>query len=362
MNIFDNDSFASHEQVTFCHDPHTGLKAIIAIHDTKLGPALGGCRMYPYASEEDALTDVLRLARGMTYKSAISNLNFGGGKAVIIGDPRRIASETLFRTFGRFVDGLNGRYITAEDVNTSVKNMEWIRIETKHVVCLPTYLGGLGNPSPATAHSTFLGIKAALKHIKGNESLKGVKVAVQGLGNAGYHLCKELHAEGATIYVTDINAAALSQVANDFKVTTVKPEEIYGLDVDIFAPCAMGAIINDATIPQLKCSIIAGSANNQLADEEKHAKILQKLGILYVPDYVLNAGGLIYATAEYFHAGKAAAWAKVEDVYDTTTLIFKVAEQQKITTCSASNHLAEKRIQDIKTCENIYARRGKSRR
>jgi leucine dehydrogenase len=362
MNVFANKNFDNHEQVVFCQDETTNLKAIIAIHDTRLGPSLGGCRMYPYASVEDAVTDVLRLSRGMTYKSAISNFNFGGGKSVIIGDPAKLKCEAMFRTFGRLLDGLNGRYITAEDVGTDPKCMEWVRIETKHVVGIPNYVGGLGDPSPVTAHGVLAGIKACLKKTTGKDSLDKVKVAVQGVGKVGYYLCKELHEQGATLYVTDINQDALYKVNKEFKAMVVEPDKIYSLDADVFAPCAMGAILNDNTIPQLKCSIVAGGANNQLEDEIKHSTDLSRPDILYAPDYVINAGGLMSAASEFFHAGKGIAWVKAEDIYDTLMRIFKCAEEDNITPLKAAYKTAEQRIDAIKQCQNIYARRGKSRR
>ncbi|MFA6409713.1 MAG: Glu/Leu/Phe/Val dehydrogenase, partial [Gammaproteobacteria bacterium] len=293
MNIYDSPSFDKHEQVVFCQDHATGLKAIIAIHNTQLGPALGGCRMYPYSKIEDAIEDVLRLSKGMTYKASVANLNLGGGKAVIIGDPKKLGNEAFFRTFGRFVQGLSGRYITAEDVGTNTKFMEWISQETDHAVGVPACFGGSGDPSPFTAHGTFVGVKAAWKKTTGKDSLNGVKISVQGIGNVGYNLCKELHKDGAILYVNDVNESAVAKAVKEFSATAVSDADLYKLDVDIYSPCALGATINDKTIHQLKCSVIAGAANNQLAEEKKHGAALQKAGILYAPDYVINAGGLI---------------------------------------------------------------------
>jgi len=348
-----------HEQIIYCNDPDSGLKAIIAIHDTQLGPALGGCRMYPYSSEKEALTDVLRLSQGMTYKSAITGLNFGGGKSVIIGDPTKQYSEQLFRTLGRFVDGLNGRYITAEDVGTDVNAMEWVRIETRHVVGIPTYLGGLGDPSPVTAHGTFVGIKASLKKQTGNDDLAGIKVSVQGAGHVGYYLCKELHENGAKLFVADINHDALTIVADEFSATIVKPDDIYKQDVDVFAPCALGAIIDDKTIAQLKCSIVAGAANNPLLDEKQHADELKKRGILYAPDYVINAGGLIDVASEFFQAGRKLAWDKTEGIYDTLLKVYTQAEKDNVSPATAAKKMAENRIHGVKRCKNIFTRRSK---
>lgn len=352
--IFEQINLDNHEMVVFCNDKNTGLKAIIAIHNTILGPALGGCRMYPYASEDEAITDVLRLSKGMTYKASVAGLNLGGGKSVIIGDPKQLTSEAFFRTFGRFVNSLNGKYITAEDIGTSVRSMEWVRQETNYVTGIPTYFGGSGDPSPVTAHGTFVGIKAALKKVKGSDSLAGIKVAVEGIGNVGYHLCKELFENGAKLYVADVDAAATKRAADEFKATVVKCEELFGLDVDVYAPCALGATVNDKTIPQFKCSIIAGAANNQLKDESKHGVELKKKGILYAPDYVINAGGLINVNTEIEGGGKDHAWEKTENIYNTLLEIFNLAEKENISTAVAANKMAETRLQKITLTKNIY--------
>jgi len=353
MSIF--EGFDNHEQVVFCNDQHSGLKAIIAIHNTQLGPALGGCRMYPYTSETAALTDVLRLSRSMTYKAAVANINLGGGKSIIIGDPKKHISEALFRTFGRFVNSLGGRYITAEDVGTSVDHMEWISYETKYVVGLSTHLGGLGDPSPVTAHGTFVGIKAAIKSTKGVDNLAGIKVAIEGIGHVGYYLCKELHAHGARLYVSDINPEATKRAADEFGAIVVDCDKIYSLDVDVYAPCALGATINDKTIPQFKCSIIAGAANNQLDKEMIHASELTKKGILYAPDFVINAGGLInvYTEVEGFH--KERALEKTENIYPTLLKIFALAHKEKISTAEAANQIAEQRIREVTKVGHIYS-------
>lgn len=354
MNVFDNINFDGHEQVVFCHDKYTGLKAIIGVHNTRLGPALGGTRFYPYVKEEDALTDVLRLSKGMTYKAAISGLNLGGGKAVIIGDPKKLGSEAFFRAFGRFVNSLNGRYITAEDVGTSVKFMEWINKETQHVTGIPTYLGGSGDPSPFTAHGIFVGIKSALKKQKGKDSVSGIKVAVQGIGNVGYYLCKELHKEGAKLYVSDVNKDAVKRAVKEFGAEAVEGDKIYSVAADVYAPCALGATVNDKTIPMFKCSIIAGAANNQLLDQVKHGEALKKAGILYAPDYVINAGGLINVNSEVYGGGTEYALAQIENIYYTLLNIYEIAEKGKITTAIASNRIAEKRIADISNIKGIF--------
>ncbi|HCU05215.1 MAG: leucine dehydrogenase [Gammaproteobacteria bacterium GWE2_42_36] len=357
QGIFELIDATGHEKVVYCHDKPSGLKAIIAIHNTALGPALGGCRMYPYKNERDAVVDALRLSRGMTYKAAVAGLNLGGGKSVIIGDPKEIASEALFRAFGRFINGLGGRYITAEDVGTSPKFMTWIREETENVVGIPAYLGGSGDPSPVTAHGVFMGLKAAVKKRLGKDSLKGIKVAVEGIGNVGYHLCKELHEAGAQLIVADINPEATARVAKEFGATVVQGEDIYKADADVYAPCALGATVNDKTISMLKCTVIAGAANNQLKDESKHSAELENRKILYAPDYVINAGGLINVYSEIAGGGAENAWALTSDIYNTLLRIFDIAEKEKITTAAAAAHMAEKRIADVGRLKSIYSER-----
>jgi len=354
MNIFNLKDFDNHEQVVFCQDQSSGLKAIIAIHNTQLGPALGGCRMYPYTSMDDALEDVLRLSKGMTYKASVADLNLGGGKAVIIGDPKKHTSEALFRTFGRFVQSLGGRYITAEDVGTNTSVMEWIRLETDFVTGIPEYFGGSGNPSPFTAHGVFCGIKAAWKKVTGKDSLTGARVAVQGIGSVGYNLCKELHHAGAILYLNDINKDALQKAANEFNATIIEEKDLYHLEVDIYSPCALGATINDKTIPHLKCSIIAGAANNQLALEAKHCDDIQKAGILYAPDYVINAGGLINVSSEIYGGGENYAMNKIENIYNTLLHIFHLADKEKISTALAANKIAEQRLVAISSTKKVY--------
>jgi len=297
-NVFESMDQKDHEQIVFCHDSDTKLKAIIAIHDTSIGPALGGCRMWKYSSEKDALTDVLRLSRGMSYKAAIANLNLGGGKAVIIGDSKTEKSEILFRSFGRFVDGLDGRYITAEDVGTTVKDMEWVRMETKYVTGISRALGGSGDPAPVTALGTYAGQRACVKRKLGKDSLEGLRVGVQGVGHVGYYLCQHLYRAGVKLFVTDVDKESLKKVVNDFKAEVLGMNDIYEADLDIYAPCALGATLNDLTIPKLKCSIIAGAANNQLEKESKHADMIEDRDIMYAPDYAINAGGLINVANE----------------------------------------------------------------
>ncbi len=355
MTIFKEMAAKDHEQVVFCSDKRSGLHAIIAIHNTTLGPALGGARMWTYDTDADALKDALRLSRGMTYKASVAGLNLGGGKAVILGDPNKDKSEALFRSYGRFIEGLAGRYITAEDVGTSVKDMELVRMETKYVTGLDRALGGSGDPSPVTAFGVYWGMKAAVKEMTGSDSLKGKKVAVQGAGNVARYLCEHLAQGGARIFITDIYEEKVAPVVEKFRAKYVEPEKIYGIDADIFAPCALGAIINDKTIPKLKVGIIAGGANNQLADEEKHGRMLIKRGILYAPDYAINAGGLMSVATEIEGHSHQRAMERAQGIYNTILNIFTIAKREKIPTYEASNHLAEKRIAQLSHIRNVYA-------
>ncbi|MEO5583930.1 MAG: Glu/Leu/Phe/Val dehydrogenase dimerization domain-containing protein [Flavobacteriales bacterium] len=347
--VLDKMKEHDHEQILFCNDSTTGLRAIIAVHDTTLGPALGGTRMWPYASEADALEDALRLSRGMTYKSALAGLDLGGGKAVIIGNSRTDKTEAMFRRFGRFVESLNGRYITAEDVGMSVTEMVNIRKETANVVGLPESMGGSGDPSPVTAYGVFCGMKAAAKTAYGTEDLNGRKVAVQGAGNVGKHLVAHLLKEGATVYLTDIHDDKLAAIkAEHSAVHLVKPDEVIGLDVDIYSPCALGATVNDKTLPLLKCSVIVGSANNQLADEDKHGRALMDKGILYAPDFLVNAGGIINCFWERRGYNEKAALAQTEEIYNTALTIFKRSREENIPTYLAANQAAEQRIKSVR--------------
>jgi leucine dehydrogenase len=341
MSVFEHHEFDGHEQVVFCHDPASGLKAIIAIHNTNLGPALGGCRMWPYASEAEALTDALRLSRGMTYKSALAGLSFGGGKSVIIGDPRRDKSEALFRAMGRYVESLGGRYTVAEDVGISVPDVVTMGRETRFVAGVPE--GGAGDPSPATAYGVYMGIKAAAKHRLGVDSLSGLRVAVQGVGHVGYYLCSHLAAEGAELLVADIAPDALDRVQREFDAHVVAPEAIATAAVDIYAPCALGATINDESLPKLQARIVAGSANNQLA-EARHGEALRQRGILYAPDYVINAGGIIVISHEGPAYDESKAFAHVAKIHDTLLEIFRRADAQKVATSTAADRLAEERF------------------
>lgn len=335
-----------HEQVVFCNDPNVGLKAIIAIHNTALGPALGGTRMFNYKNEDEALVDVLRLSKGMTYKAAAAGLNLGGGKAVIIGDSKTQKTEGLFRAFGQFVNTLNGKYITAEDVGTNVQDMEHIYMETPWVTGIPKDFGGSGDPSPYTAHGVLMGIKASAKEKFGTDVLKGMRVAVQGLGNVGSNLVKYLAEEGAVITVADIDMGRTKTVATTYGAKAVSPDEIVFTDCDILAPCAMGAVVNDQSITKIKAKVIAGGANNQLA-EARHGDHLKELGILYAPDYVINAGGLMNVFVELEGYSPDRAFDKTRKVYDNMLKVFEIAKRDNIGTQVAADRLAEERIATI---------------
>jgi leucine dehydrogenase len=355
MSVFTALQKNDHEQVVFCSDRRAGLQAIIAIHNTSLGPALGGTRMWTYASDDEALSDVLRLSRGMTYKAAIAGLNLGGGKAVIIGDPHKDKSEVLFRTYGRFVEGLGGRYITAEDVGTTVRDMEWVKMETKYVTGTSQARGGSGDPSPVTAFGVYVGMKACAHEVFGNDSLKGRIVAVQGAGNVASHLCTHLAKDGAKIFITDIYEEKAKAVAKRVKGTFVQPKKIFDMKCDVFAPCALGGILNDDTIPRLKCAIIAGGANNQLLDEKKHMQMLMDRKIHYAPDYAINAGGLINVASELEGYNQEKALRQAEGIYDILKAVFKLSREENIPTSAAANKLAEDRIEGISRIKQQYA-------
>lgn len=356
--VFEEIQKKGHEQVVYCSDPPNGLKAIIAIHNTALGPSLGGARMWTYANDEEALRDALRLSRGMTYKAAVAGLNLGGGKAVILGDPNKDKTEALFRSFGRFVEGLAGRYITAEDVGTTVREMEWVRMETKYVTGISRALGGSGDPSPVTAFGVYVGIKACVREAFGTDSLRGKKVVIQGAGNVASHLCRHLASDGARLFLTDIFEEKARKVAKEVKGTFVKPEKIYSIRADIFAPCALGGILNDETIPKLNVKIVAGGANNQLLDEQKHNTMLKERGILYAPDYAINAGGLMNVANELEGYKEGRAMKQAEGIYDTLMEIFRIARTENILTTHAANRLAESRIARISPIKQIYAGRS----
>ena len=360
MPVFSHRDFDDHEQVVFVSRPAVGLRAIIAIHNTNRGPSLGGCRMWPYASDEEALRDVLRLSRGMTYKSAVANLDIGGGKSVIIGNPRSDKTSALLRAMAQAIDALGGRYIAAEDSGTSVSDMKVMAEETRHVAGIldrQTGDGGIrnGDPSPATAFGTFVGMRAAVRHRLGRDELQGLRIAIQGIGSVGYQLARLLHQAGARLWVTDIYRDQVARAVDELGAIAVPPEDIYGLDVDVFAPCAMGAILNDVTIPQLRARVIAGAANNQLS-EARHGTELMERDILYAPDYVINAGGIIdvwYERRGWFD--RDAMVRHIEGIGDTLGEIFSRAGSDGLPTSMVADQVAEERFRKAATSPTARA-------
>ena len=346
--VFGQVSFDGHEQVVFCNDKDTGLKAIIGIHNTVLGPALGGTRMWNYANEWEALNDVLRLSRGMSFKSSISGLNLGGGKAVIIGDAKTQKTPELMRKFGEYVNSLSGKYITAEDVGMETKDMDTVREVTQYVTGISEEKGGSGNPSPITAYGVFMGLKAATKYRFGSDNLEGKKVLVQGIGHVGEVLVQHLTESGAIVTIADINEDRLKAVGQKYGAKIFTSDDLYSAEVDIYAPCALGATINDATIHKIQAKVIAGAANNQLANEVIHGTILKDKGILYAPDFLINAGGVINVYSELANLTRAQVMEKTENIYNTSLEIFKFAETNNITTHQAAMSIAQKRIDDRK--------------
>ena len=351
-SIFSQLSQYEHQNLVFCSDKYTGLKAIIAIHDTTLGPAIGGTRLHTYRNEEEAIEDCLRLSKGMTYKTAITGVNLGGGNAVILDENPSLKSEALLRRFGQFVNQLNGSFLASLDMGTTTRDMETIRLETPHVVGLPKALGGSGDSSPFTARTVYYGIKAGLKELFGNEGLAGRTILVQGAGQVGESLISLLRKENAKVFVTDINMERMYQIANKYGAEPVSNNNPYGYQVDVYAPCALGGTLNDYTIERLKCKIIAGSANNQLRDEEQHAQMLLEKGILYVPDYMINAGGLIscYSELAGYSASRTAQLA--EDIYDATRSVLQKSKAEHISSHQAANNIAEDRIEAIRNIKN----------
>ncbi len=343
MDLFQTLDTTGHEEVVFCHNKDAGLKAIIAIHNTALGPALGGLRMWPYESDAEALNDVLRLSRGMTYKAAVAGLNLGGGKAVIIGDPKTDKSEVLFRSLGRFVDSLNGRYITAEDVGIDVNDMEIVFQETDYSVGVHQVHGGSGDPSPFTAYGVLQAIRACLKQRFDNEDVGKYSYAVQGVGHVGYHVCKLLTEEGAKVFVCDIDEESVQRAVDELGCEAVGESEIYDVDADVFSPSALGAVVNEETIPRFKFKIIAGAANNQLADEACGDEI-ERRGILYAPDYAANAGGLMNVSIELEGYNRERAIRMTRTIYYNVGGIFKIARRDGIPTWKAADRMAEERI------------------
>ncbi|MCB0399239.1 MAG: Glu/Leu/Phe/Val dehydrogenase [Winogradskyella sp.] len=346
--VFGQVSFDDHEQIVFCNDKDTGLKAIIGIHNTVLGPALGGTRMWNYNNEWEALNDVLRLSRGMTFKSAITGLNLGGGKAVIIGDAKTQKTPELMRRFGEFVHSLSGKYITAEDVGMTTQDMDTVREVTPYVTGISESKGGAGNPSPITAYGVFMGMKAAAKFKYGSDVLEDKSVYVQGIGHVGEALVEHLVNEGAKVTIADINQERLEEIRSKYDVTIYGGNDIYSEPMDIYAPCALGATINDDTIDRIQADIIAGAANNQLAEENKHGKILHERGIIYAPDFLINAGGIINVYAELENYDKQEIMRKTENIYNTTLEILDNAKVNNITTHTAALNIARERIETRK--------------
>jgi leucine dehydrogenase len=355
MDVFASPAF-EHEQVVFFFDPPRGLKAIVALHDTTLGPALGGCRMWPYASEPEALKDVLRLAKGMTYKAAMAGLPFGGGKTVIIGDPTKDKSKALFQALGRAIESLGGRYYTGEDVGTSPADMDWAGAETAYV--LGRSSGSSGDPSPFTARGVWLGIRAAVEHRLGHATLDGIRIAVQGLGHVGYNLARLLAQDGARLIVADLDPARAERAADEFGGRPVESEAILGIEAEVLAPCAMGGVINDDTVARLTCKIVAGAANNQLL-EPRHGAALRERGILYAPDYVINAGGLINIAEELRPAGydRRRVLARVETIGETLTEVFERAAQANKPTSEIADRLAEERLREARQSGSTRSQR-----
>ncbi len=353
MNNLDYMKKYDYEQIVYFYDKETDLRGITCIHDTTLGPALGGTRLWDYINEDEATIDVLRLARGMTYKAAAAGLNLGGGKTVILGKAKKVKCEAYWRAFGRYVQSLNGRYITAEDVNTSTDDMEYVAMETDYVTGLKKTSG---DPSPLTAYGAYWGIKACAYSVFGVDSLKDRVVAVQGLGHVGYYLCQYLHDEGAGLIVTDIDQERIDRVVKEFNAIPVSSDEIYGVTCDIYAPCALGATVNDETLPKFKCKIIAGAANNVLK-EDRHGDELEALGIVYAPDYVINAGGLINVYQELIGYNRDEALSKTKKIYDRILDVISISKKESIPTYKAADRMAENRIEKIKNIRSNYIKR-----
>jgi leucine dehydrogenase len=353
LDLFTKLKAGSHEQLVFFREQISRLRAIVAIHDTTLGPAIGGVRMWPYGTEEEAVEDALRLSKAMTYKAAGAGLNFGGGQTVIIGDPRTDKTESLFRALGRFIEGLGGRYIAAEGVGTSFNDMDYIRMETRYVMGIPSARGGSGDPSPFCVDGLMRALEACWKFLTGAENLEGLKVAVQGLGRVGSILVERLVAEGASVSVTDMDPDAVGRVASEFEVQVVDPDEIYGVKCDVFSPCALGGIINDRTVPRLRCKIVAGAANNQL-EHERNGDALHRRGILYAPDYIVNAGGLINVADEICGYDEERAKRKTAAIGDVLLKVLSAAREQGIPTYVAADRFAERRIEQVGRVRRSY--------
>ncbi len=360
MSVFDLMTPLGYEQVAYCHDRTTGLRAIIALHNTQLGPGLGGTRLYPYPDEDAALFDAVRLARAMTYKNAAAGLNFGGGKAVIIGNPADLRSETFFRAYGRFVQSLNGRYVTATDIGTSRNDMDWVREETRYVADTTPAFGGGGDTSSLTGLTVYLGMKAAAKHSFGTDSLSGRRIAVQGAGKIGHAVMGWAHGEGAEILVADVDPSMVDRAVREFGAQPLAPADVVGADCDILSPCALGGVLNDDTIPTIRAKAIAGGANNQLLDEVPHGRALEARGIVYAPDFIVNSGGVINCADQLEPSGysEPRAEARSRRVYDTTERVLALAKHEGISSAEAADRYAEQRIEAISRVRHIYRGAG----
>lgn len=350
MDMFDRLSAEDFQEVVFCNDNPSGLRAIIAIHDTTLGPALGGVRMRAFTTDDEALEDVLRLAKGMTYKAAISGVDLGGGKSVIIGDPLTQKTDAMLEALGRFIEGMGGRYIAGQDIGTGSNDMAVIRRETPHVACVPKSAGGAGDPSFATAYGVTAGIRAVLEAATGNGALSGRHLAIQGVGHVGYFVAKYCHEAGAKLTVTDVMGEPLQKVAKEFDATVVEPDQIYDVDCNVFVPCSVGAVVNDQTIPRFRCTGIVGAANNVLA-EPRHGTMLKERGIVYGPDYLVNSGGLIRCQEEVrgSDVNDEMVLARVSQIYDQTLEVIRTADERGISTAEAADRMAEERIARAKS-------------
>lgn len=346
-SIFSLMSNSEHQNLFFCNDPSVGLKAIIAIHDTTLGPAIGGVRMLPYDSEEEAIEDALRLSKAITYKSSLAGLNLGGGCAVIIGNSRNDKTEVLMRRIGKFIEGLNGNFIASIDVGTTQRDLEFIKAETDYVAGLPESMNGGGDTTVFAARGVFYGIKAAIKELYGDDSLAGRKVAVQGVGSVGEQLVSMLRNENARVYVSDMTEERKMKVATKYKAEPIHFSTSYELDVDVYAPCALGGTVNPDTVPKMRCKIIAGSANNQLKDEERTIQLLQEHNILYTPDFLINSGALISCYSELEGYGNDRTESLIRNIYSATRHVLQKSKEEGITTYAAAKQLAEKRIIDM---------------
>jgi leucine dehydrogenase len=354
MAVFEKLKDKQHEQLIFFREPVSGLKAIVAIHDTTLGPAIGGVRMRTYSGEGEAMEDALALSRSMTYKAAGAGVNFGGGQTVVMGDPREDKSEALWRALGRFIEGLGGRYVAGQDVGTSVDDMDYMRTETRYVVGIPSSRGGSGDPSPVCAFGVVKGLEACCRVAKGSDELREVHVAVQGVGNAGSQVVDMLMAQGSRVTVADTDEEAVRRITQRHRVDAVEPEAVFDVDCDVFCPCALGGILNAETVERLKCGIVAGAANNQLADEAS-GKLLHDRGILYAPDYIINAGALINVADEIYGYDRERAMRKTGAIKDVLLRVFENAREQGIPTNEAADRFAEERIEKIGRVKRTFS-------